>query len=169
MLEIFIFIFVKDFRRKRKHQLGSACSNLAVTLSSLGAQYHWYRTRSGYPSGHPICESILQWRHNERVGVSNHQRLNYLLNCLFRRRSKKTSASLAFERGILLWSVDSPHKGPVTRGKCFHSSIIEYLHSNPYSCYQAEWHVYYKWECWRWIPNVFSWCGEFISSQVYRV
>ena len=34
---------------------------------------------------------MSQWRHNGRDGVSNHQRLGYLLNCLFRRRSKKTS------------------------------------------------------------------------------
>ena len=33
----------------------------------------------------------LQWRHNERNGVSNHRRLDCLLNRLFRRRSKKTS------------------------------------------------------------------------------
>ena len=33
----------------------------------------------------------LQWRHNERVGVSNHQPHNCLLNRLFRRRSNKTS------------------------------------------------------------------------------
>ena len=37
-------------------------------------------------------ESIsLQCRHNERDGVSNHRRLDCLLNCLFRCRSKKTS------------------------------------------------------------------------------
>ena len=35
---------------------------------------------------------ILQWCHIERGGVSNHWRLDYfLLNCLFSRRSKKTS------------------------------------------------------------------------------
>ena len=33
----------------------------------------------------------LQWRHNGRDGVSNHQGPDCLLNCLFRRRSKKTS------------------------------------------------------------------------------
>ena len=44
-----------------------------------------------------ICHSCcfilmtLQWRHNERDGVSNHQRLDCLFNRLFRRRSKKTS------------------------------------------------------------------------------
>ena len=35
--------------------------------------------------------TTLQWRHNERDGVSNHRRLDCLLNCLFRRRSKETS------------------------------------------------------------------------------
>ena len=33
----------------------------------------------------------LQWRHNQRNGVSNRQRLDGLLNRLFERRSKKTS------------------------------------------------------------------------------
>ena len=33
----------------------------------------------------------LQWRHNEHDGVPNHRRLDCLLNCLFRRRAKKTS------------------------------------------------------------------------------
>ena len=32
----------------------------------------------------------LQWRHNERDGVSNHQHYHCLLNRLFRRRSRKT-------------------------------------------------------------------------------
>ena len=33
----------------------------------------------------------LQWRHDERHGVSNHRPPDCLLDCLFRRRSKKTS------------------------------------------------------------------------------
>ena len=33
----------------------------------------------------------LEWRHNERDGVLNHPRLDYLLNRLFRRWSKKAS------------------------------------------------------------------------------
>ena len=37
-----------------------------------------------------MCSS-LQWRYNGRDGVSNHQRLDCLLNRLFSRRSKKTS------------------------------------------------------------------------------
>ena len=39
----------------------------------------------------PSCYHALQWRHNERNGVSNHQRMCCLLSGLFRRRSKKTS------------------------------------------------------------------------------
>ena len=35
--------------------------------------------------------SALHWRHNEPDGVSNQQVRDYLLNRLFRRRSKKTS------------------------------------------------------------------------------
>ena len=35
--------------------------------------------------------TTLQWRHNESDGVSNHRRLDCLLNHLFRRRSKKTA------------------------------------------------------------------------------
>ena len=35
--------------------------------------------------------TALQWRHNGRDNVSNHQPHDYLLNRLFRRRSKKTS------------------------------------------------------------------------------
>ena len=38
-----------------------------------------------------LSKTTLQWRHNERSSVSNHQRLHCLLNCRFRRRSKKTS------------------------------------------------------------------------------
>ena len=35
--------------------------------------------------------TALQWLHNGHDSISNHQPHNSLLNCLFRRRSKKTS------------------------------------------------------------------------------
>ena len=41
--------------------------------------------------GHCLRICSLQWRRNDRGCVSNHRRLHCLLNCLFRRRSKKTS------------------------------------------------------------------------------
>ena len=40
-------------------------------------------------AGNLVCP--LQWRHNGHDGVSNHRRLNCLLNRLYRRKSKKTS------------------------------------------------------------------------------
>ena len=59
----------------------------------------------------------LQWHHNEHDCISNHQPHDFLLNSLFRRRSKKhqSSASLAFVWGIHRGLVNSPHKGLVTR------------------------------------------------------
>ena len=38
-----------------------------------------------------LLNKSSQWHHNELDGVSNHLRLDCLLNCLFRCRSKKTS------------------------------------------------------------------------------
>ena len=38
-----------------------------------------------------LSRQSLQWRHNERDCVSNHQPHDCLLNCLFRRGLKKTS------------------------------------------------------------------------------
>ena len=54
----------------------------------------------------------LHWRHNERDRFSNHLRLDCFLNRLFRRKSKKTSN---LREGSHMWTVDSPHKGSVTR------------------------------------------------------
>ena len=47
--------------------------------------------------------------------VPNHRRLECLLNRLFRCLSKKTTATLAFVKGIHRWPVDSPHKGLITQ------------------------------------------------------
>ena len=57
--------------------------------------------------------SALQWRHNERDGVSNHQRLDCLRNRLFRRRSKKTSKLRVTGLcvGNSLVTADFPHQG----------------------------------------------------------
>ena len=43
------------------------------------------------PSVGTIVTETLQWRHNERDGISNHQPHDCLLKSLFRRRSEKTS------------------------------------------------------------------------------
>ena len=59
----------------------------------------------------------LQWRHNERDGVSNQKHHDLSLNRLLRRRSKKTSKLrvTGLCAGNSPVTVDSPHKGPVTR------------------------------------------------------
>ena len=82
--------------------------------------------------------SSLQWCHNERDGVWNHQHLNCLLNRLFRCRPKKTSmlcitglCEVNFWVWVWVWvwvwihrwPVDSPHKGPITR-KMFDGVIM---------------------------------------------
>ena len=46
----------------------------------------------GATDGNRKCKKLaLQWRPDERDGVSNHRRPDCLLNCLFRRRSQATS------------------------------------------------------------------------------
>ena len=56
---------------------------------------------------------LLQWRHNERNGVPNHLRLVCSTVCSGADKKYQSSTSLAFVRGIQIWPVDSPHKGPV--------------------------------------------------------
>ena len=66
---------------------------------------------------HHHIYTALHWRHNESDNVSNHQRLDCLLNRLFRHRSKKISK--LHVPGLCEWKPQmtggSPHKGPVTR------------------------------------------------------
>ena len=57
------------------------CPHIRVDFSDMGI----YNSKQRKPS------SSLQWRHNERDGVSNHRRLHCQLSCCFRRRSKKIS------------------------------------------------------------------------------
>ena len=71
----------------------------------------------------------LQWRHNGRDSVSNHQPRECLLIRLIRQDQRKhqSSASLAFVRGIHRRPVNSPHKGPVMRKMFpFDDVIMEY-------------------------------------------
>ena len=68
---------------------------LQITLLTLG-QHNLHTPSKAITSMTDIagclttCE-LLQWRHNEHDGVSNHQPHDCLLNSLFRRRLKKTS------------------------------------------------------------------------------
>ena len=76
----------------------------------------------------------LQWHHNERDGVSDHQPRDCVLNPLFRCRSKKISKLRVTD--LCQWPVNSPHKGPVTRKMFPFDDVIRWItcfsHGNPY-------------------------------------
>ena len=96
-------------------------------------------------SKHFVCLTCmprtLQWRHNERDGVSYHRRLVYLLNRLFRRRSKKTSKLhvTGLCEGNHRWPVDSPHKGPVTRKILPFDDVIMWARTTNAHCIDVTW------------------------------
>ena len=79
----------------------------------------WFRTKyyqdRPVPLSQPDTSFTLYWRHNEYVGVSNHQPHGCLLNRLSRRKSKKTSKLRVTGR----CAGNSPVPGQL-RGKCFH-------------------------------------------------
>ena len=84
----------------------------------------------------------LQWPHNERDGVSNHMRLDCLLNRLFRHRSKKSSKLRVTDlcEGNSPVTMNSPHKGPETRKMFpFDDVIMKYSSSFPPRRYRTEW------------------------------
>ena len=64
---------------------------------------------------HYNAPSSLEWRHNERDGVSNPDVLivcSIVCSAAYQRKHQ-SSTSLAFVTGIHPSPVDSPHKGPV--------------------------------------------------------
>ena len=71
----------------------------------------------------------LKWRHNEHDGFSNDQPHDCLPNCLFRRRSKKTSKLrvTGLSEGNSPVAGNSPHKGPVTRKIVPFDDVIKQL------------------------------------------
>ena len=77
------------FPHKRPVMRAFFIFNLLVALIYVTS--YWGNATSTRKLGRLMpYRSPLQWRHNERSGVSNHRRLDCLLNHLFRRRLKKT-------------------------------------------------------------------------------
>ena len=84
----------------RKFNVGSG-NDLVPAGNHYLSQFNPYLYRHMVPPGHNVIvhsefswqevNIALQWRHNERDGVSNHQSHVCLLNRLFRHISKKTS------------------------------------------------------------------------------
>ena len=72
----------------------------------------------------------LQWRHNDRDGVSNHRRFDCLLNSLLRRRPKKTTKFHATGLNVWLAQVDKKRQ-KVPRMKSF---TLENIRVSKVSC-----------------------------------
>ena len=75
--------------------------------------------------------TTLQWLHNGRDGVSNHWRLDCLLNRLFKRWSMETSKLrvTGYCEGNSPVTGKNPHKGPVTRKMFpFNDVVMEYTY-----------------------------------------
>ena len=101
------------------------------------------RSNSAVSLGTPVCGSLtLQWRHNGRDSVSNHQPQDCLLSRLFRRRSKKTSKLhvIGLCAGNSPGLVNSSHKWPVTRKKFPFDDVIMYFLSKLTQCVVVDGH-----------------------------
>ena len=70
---------------------GSFCTCRWVSHEGTNSTYWWKCNESANKVSALLLFLPLQWRHNGRDGVSDHQPHDCLLNRLFRRRSKKTS------------------------------------------------------------------------------
>ena len=105
---IYIYIYIYMARSKR-------ASNVTHThyMRKAAMKYLYLLNKQSW---HGIHES-LQWRHNDRDGVSNQQpKIVYSHVYLgTNQRKYQSPASLAFMWGINRSPVNSPHKGPVTR------------------------------------------------------
>ena len=91
-------LYIFTFSFASSHNFISLYLFLAVWLSIHLSLFLCPHTLSHHVSLHFLItpmhgnsQSSLLWRHNGRDSVSNHQPHDYLLNRLFRRRSKKTS------------------------------------------------------------------------------
>ena len=117
-----------------------------------------------------LCKGFLvQWRHNGRDGVSNHQPHDCLLNLLFRHRSTKTSKLrvTGLLWGIHRWLVISPHKWPVTRKMFPFDDVIMYLiqyTKNP-NWHNVHRNIYHNVI----ISVMFGWNGMLLHTYTYII
>ena len=112
-------------KKSRRHpfQVLQCYSILCLQWQNVASKYF----KLSMPKCSPACHNplstntcdlrdarSLHWRHNGHDSFSNHHPHDCLLNCLFRRRSKKMS-KLRVTSLCAGNSVNSPHKWPVTR------------------------------------------------------
>ena len=102
-----------------------------------------------------IFKENLQWRHNGGDGVSNHQPHDCLLNCLFKRRSKKTSklrvTDLCVGNSPVIGELPAQRASNVEKVSIWlrHHGVAAtwlsweyhiYLECSPSNVYQTTWH-----------------------------
>ena len=92
-------VFMGEFIRPLSCSIRSTSIYTLVPLVAIETQPQHLKKRKSIK---------LQWRHNEHYGISNYWHLNYLLSCLFRCTSKKTS-----KLHITGLCEGNPHKGPI--------------------------------------------------------
>ena len=100
----------------------NAC-NLPSPVSGQSRNIGLFRGRDVYVNINGRSFS-LQWRHNGRDGVSNHQPHDWFTQSFIQaqdQRKHQSSASLAFVPGF------TPHKWPVTRKMLPFDDVIMYL------------------------------------------
>ena len=90
---------------------------------------------------HPTGPHPLQWRRNECDGVSNHRRLHCLLNCWFRRTSKKTSKL----RVTGLCAGNSPVTGEFPAQKASNAGNVHLMTSPCPKCAPLHTHILNPW------------------------
>ena len=81
---IYLYVIVQNIHMDMSEDLWP----LKISLVAVSIRRSWYTLVWQVTCA--LCLLPLQWRHNERDGVSNHQRIDCSLNRLFRHRSKKT-------------------------------------------------------------------------------
>ena len=107
-----------------------------------------FTIRGSFNAG-KLGNCILQWRHNERDSVSNHQPRHSFLNRLFRRGSNKTSTPrvTGLCAGNSPGTGEFPHKWPVTRKMFpFDNVIISYHFSIFEAIYIAFFYVWLSYD-----------------------
>ena len=112
------------------------CHVVLIPISKCRCMHHHWKVFECLP----VMKFSLQWRHNGRNGVSKHRCLGCLHNRLLRRRSKKTPKIrvTGLCGGIHRWTVNSPHKWPITRKMFPFDDVImwyggfDYIHTKPW-------------------------------------
>ena len=93
----------------------------------------------------------LQWRHNERDGISNHQPNACLLNRLFRRRSKKTSKFYVTS----LSEGNSAMAGEFPAYRASNAENVDIIMTNFGSSIRVYHVSYLIWYIWKFLTHIF--------------